>query len=52
MIMHMEDTSVLRRLQRRFFNVDSIGPPYFVMPILIVKPVRDAKSWEAMEKET
>jgi hypothetical protein len=50
-IMHVEDTLVLKRPQQRFFKVDSIGPPSFVMPMLTVKPVRNAKSWGALEEE-
>jgi hypothetical protein len=44
MIMHVEDTLVLKRPLRRFFKVDSIGLPFFVMLMLIVQPVRDVRS--------
>jgi hypothetical protein len=37
---HVEDTSVLKRPLQRFFKVDYIGPPFFVMLMLIVQPVR------------
>jgi hypothetical protein len=50
MIMHVEDTSVLKRPQRRFFKVDSIGPPFFMMSMLTVQPMRDARSWGALEQ--
>jgi hypothetical protein len=50
MIMHVEATSVLRRPLRRFFKVDSIGHPFFVMPMLIVQPVSDARNWGVLEE--
>jgi hypothetical protein len=47
-IMHVEATLVPRRRRRRSFKVDSIGLPYFVMPMPIFQPVRDARSWGAL----
>jgi hypothetical protein len=50
MIMHVEATLVLRRPLRRFFKVDSIGHPFFVMPMLIVQPASDARNWGVLEE--
>jgi hypothetical protein len=40
MIMHVEATSVLKRALQRFFKVDSIGPPFFVIPMPTVQLAR------------
>jgi hypothetical protein len=50
MIMHVEATSFLKRPLRRFFKVDSIGHPFFVMPMLIVQPASDARNWGVLEE--
>ena len=46
MIMLVEATLVQERLLPRFCNVDFIGLPFFMIPMHIVQPVRDAKSWK------
>ena len=51
MIMLVEDTLVQERRLPRFYNVDFIGLQFFVIPMHIVQPVRDAKSWGVLEKE-
>ena len=51
MIMLVEATLVQERLLPRFCNVDFIGLPFFMIPMHIVQPVRDAKSWGVLEKE-
>ena len=51
MIMLVEATLVEERLLPRFCNVDFIGLPFFVIPIHIVQPMRDAKIWGVLEKE-
>ena len=51
MIMLVEATLVPERLLPRFYNVDFIGLQFFVIPMHIVQPVRDAKSWGVLEKE-
>jgi len=50
MSMHVEATSVIKRLQQRFFKVDSIGPPSFVMPMPTVQLVSDARNWGVLEE--
>jgi hypothetical protein len=50
MIMLVEATSVLKRPQRRFFKVDSIGPPSFMMPMPTVQLVSDARNWGVLEE--
>jgi hypothetical protein len=52
MIMHVEATPVLKRPLRRFFKVDSIGLPFFVMPVPTVQLARDARNWGVLEEET
>jgi len=52
MIMHVEATLVLKRPLRRFFKVDFIGLPFFVMPMPIVQLARDARNWGVLEEET
>jgi hypothetical protein len=52
MIMHVEATPVLKRPLRRFFKVDSIGLPFFVMPMPTVQLARDARNWGVLEEET
>jgi hypothetical protein len=52
MIMHVEATLVLKRSLRRFFKVDSIGLPFFVMPMPIVQLARDARNWGVLEEKT
>ena len=51
MIMLVEATLVQERPLPRFCNVDSIGRPFFMIPMPIVLPVRDAKSWGVLERE-
>jgi hypothetical protein len=50
MIMHVEATSALKRLLSRFFKVDSIGHPFFVMPTLTVQLASDARNWGVLEE--
>ena len=51
MIMFVEATLVQERLLPRFCNVDFIDLPFFMIPMHIFLPVRDAKSWGVLEKE-
>jgi hypothetical protein len=52
MIMHLEATSILKRPWIKFFKVDSIGPPFSVMPMPTVQLARDARNWRVLEEET
>ena len=46
MIMYLDAILVLKRFLQIFFKVDSIGPPFFGMPMPIVQLVRDARNGE------
>ena len=50
MIMLVEANLIQERLLPRFCNVDFIGLPFLVIPMHIVQPMRDAKSWGVLEK--
>jgi hypothetical protein len=52
MIMHVEATLILKRPLRRFFKVNFIGLPFFVMPMPTIQLTSDARNWGVLEEET